>query len=128
MKEISFYVTPEQAKDESYLEDLIAKKLQLDASVSFQFKWHKRSIDARNKNIRVLCTFHVFLENERPPKNYEPKFDAFKAKKEAFRERNSQKMKMTSICIISPCVFSIEMKVDFDDSFSEPSAKSGFKL
>ena len=82
MKEISFYVTPEQAKDESYLEDLIAKKLQLDASVSFQFKWHKRSIDARNKNIRVLCTFHVFLENERPPKNYEPKFDAFKAKKE----------------------------------------------
>ena len=82
MKEISFYVTPEQAKDESYLEDLIAKKLQLDTSVSFQFKWHKRSIDARNKNIRVLCTFHVFLENERPPKNYEPKFDAFKAKKE----------------------------------------------
>ena len=82
MKEISFYVTPEQAKDESYLEDLITKKLQLDTSVSFQFKWHKRSIDARNKNIRVLCTFHVFLENERPPKNYEPKFDAFKAKKE----------------------------------------------
>ena len=82
MKEISFYVTPEQAKNESYLEDLIAKKLQLDASVSFQFKWHKRSIDARNKNIRVLCTFHVFLENERPPKNYEPTFQALKAKKE----------------------------------------------
>ena len=82
MKEISFYVTPEQAKDESYLEDLIAKKLQLDASVSFQFKWHKRSIDARNKNIRILCTFHVFLENERPPKNYEPTFEALKAKKE----------------------------------------------
>ena len=82
MKEISFYVTPEQAKNESYLKDLIAKKLQLDASVSFQFKWHKRSIDARNKNIRVLCAFHVFLENERPQKNYEPKFDALKAKKE----------------------------------------------
>ena len=82
MKEISFYVTPGQAKDESYLEDLIAKKLQLDTSVSFQFKWHKRSIDARNKNIRVLCTFHVFLENERPPKNYEPTFQALKAKKE----------------------------------------------
>jgi len=82
MKEISFYVTPEQAKDESYLEDLISKKLQLDTSVSFQFKWHKRSIDARNKNIRVLCTFHVFLENERPPKNYEPTFEALKAKKE----------------------------------------------
>ena len=82
MKEISFHVTPEKAKDESYLEKLIAKKLRLDASVSFQFKWHKRSIDARNKNIRVLCTFHVFFENERPAKNYEPKFEPLNSEKE----------------------------------------------
>ena len=82
MKEISFHVTPEKAKDESYLEKLIAKKLRLDTSVSFQFKWHKRSIDARNKNIRVLCTFHVFFENERPTKNYEPKFEPLNSEKE----------------------------------------------
>ena len=82
MKEISFHVTPEKAKDESYLEKLIAKKLRLDASVSFQFKWHKRSIDARNKNIRILCTFHVFFENETPTKNYEPKFEPLNSEKE----------------------------------------------
>ena len=76
MKEISFYVTPEQAKDDSYLKEVILKKIKLKASIPFQYKWHKRSIDARNKNIRVLCTFHVFLDNERPPKNYEPKFKA----------------------------------------------------
>lgn len=82
MKEISFYVTPEQAKDDSYLKEVIFKKLKLKASIPFQYKWHKRSFDARNKNIRVLCTFHVFLDNERPPKNYEPKFKPLDLQKE----------------------------------------------
>lgn len=82
MKEISFYVSPEQAKDISYLEEVIVEKLKLNASNSFQYKWHKRSIDARKKDIKVLCTFHVFFENETPPKNYEPKFEPLNPQKE----------------------------------------------
>ena len=66
MKEISFYVSPEQAKDESYLKQVIIDKLKLNKSNSFQYKWHKRSIDARKKNIRILCTFHVYFENDSP--------------------------------------------------------------
>ena len=81
MKEISFYVSPEQAKDESYLEQIIVHKLRLNNSNSLQYKWHKRSIDARKKNIRILCTFHVYFENDAPPKNYEPKFKPLDTKK-----------------------------------------------
>ena len=82
MKEISFYVSPEQAKDESYLEQIIVHKLRLNNSNSLQYKWHKRSIDARKKNIRILCTFHIYFENDAPPKNYEPKFKPLDTKKE----------------------------------------------
>ena len=67
MKEISFYVTPEQAKDESYLRQVIVNKLKLKHSNAFQYKWHKRSIDARKKNIRILCTFNVYFENDDAP-------------------------------------------------------------
>lgn len=82
MKEISFYVSPEQAKDESYLKQVIIDKLKLKHSNAFQYKWHKRSIDARKKNIRILCTFHVYFENDSPPLHYEPKFKPLDTKKE----------------------------------------------
>ena len=82
MKEISFYVTPEQAKDESYLRQVIVNKLKLKHSNTFQYKWHKRSIDARKKNIRILCTFNVYFENDSPPLHYEPKFRPLDTKKE----------------------------------------------
>tara|TARA_B100000524_G_scaffold348482_1_gene253362 strand:- start:13862 stop:15409 length:1548 start_codon:yes stop_codon:yes gene_type:complete len=82
MKEISFYVSPEQAKDESYLKQVIIDKLKLKHSNAFQYKWHKRSIDARKKNIRILCTFHVYFENDSPPLPYEPKFRPLDTEKE----------------------------------------------
>ena len=82
MKEISFYVSPEQAKDESYIKQVIIDKLKLKHSNAFQYKWHKRSIDARKKNIRILCTFNVYFENDSPPLHYEPKFKPLDTKKE----------------------------------------------
>ena len=82
MKEISFYVSPKQAKDESYLKQVIIDKLKLKHSNAFQYKWHKRSIDARKKNIRILCTFNVYFENDSPPLHYEPKFKPLDTKKE----------------------------------------------
>ena len=82
MKEISFYVSPKQAKDESYLKQVIIDKLKLKHSNAFQYKWHKRSIDARKKNIRILCTFNVYFEKDPPPLHYEPKFKPLDTKKE----------------------------------------------
>jgi len=72
MEEISFYCTPEQAHDDEYLKSTIAKKRK--KSGAFEFKWHKRSIDARKKNIKVRCSFHVYKSSEPIPENYKPKF------------------------------------------------------
>ena len=74
MIEVSFYCTPEQAKDKSYIEQAVFSKLKRKDLPVLQFKWFKRSIDARKNNIRFLCTFHVFKENEVIPKNYQPEF------------------------------------------------------
>ena len=72
MEEISFYCTPEQAHDDEYLKSTIAKKRK--KSGAFEFKWHKRSIDARKKNIKVRCSFHVYKSSEPIPETYKPKF------------------------------------------------------
>ena len=74
MIEVSLYCTPEQAKDKSYIEQAVFSKLKRKDLPVLQFKWFKRSIDARKNNIRFLCTFHVFKENEVIPKNYQPEF------------------------------------------------------
>lgn len=63
---VQFQVTPEQAKDESFLRFKIQKEIK---SNDFTFKWKKRSIDARNKNIKIKCTFSVFLKGELEEKN-----------------------------------------------------------
>ena len=72
MEEISFYCTPEQAHDQEYLKSVIAK--QRKKNDAFKFKWHKRSIDARKKNIKVRCSFHVYKSSESIPENYKPTF------------------------------------------------------
>jgi uncharacterized protein len=60
MKEIvQFQVTPEQAVDEQFLRARIEKELQLKSGTPFLFKWNKRSIDARKKDIKINCSFEV---------------------------------------------------------------------
>jgi uncharacterized FAD-dependent dehydrogenase len=72
MQEISFYCSPEQAVDEAYLKNTIAQKLKITSK--FNYKWHKRSVDARKKTIKVRCSFHVYIGEEKSPKGYEPLF------------------------------------------------------
>ncbi len=55
---IQFQVTPEQAKDDSFLRKRIAQELHLEEG-SFQFRWRKRSIDARKKAIKINGYFEV---------------------------------------------------------------------
>ena len=49
---IQFQVTPEQAKDSGFLKVKIQKELKLKSD-NFAFKWKRRSIDARNRNIKI---------------------------------------------------------------------------
>ena len=64
---IQFQSTPEQAKDQKYLKDRIQKELKLTGD-NFEFKWSRRSIDARKRDIKVNCSFDVFIEGESIPK------------------------------------------------------------
>lgn len=81
MKELSFYCSPEQAQDTEYIEYSITEMLSEEEKNNFKFKWHKRSIDARKKKIRFLCTFHIYGAHEPIPKNYSPEFPALDEQK-----------------------------------------------
>ena len=66
MEQIQFQVTPEQAKDETYLRERIAKELGV-YSDTFKFRWKRRSIDARKRQIKINCSFDVFEMDEEIP-------------------------------------------------------------
>ena len=71
--ELSFQVSPEEAKDELFLKKKIRTELSL-SNDEFIFIWRKRSIDARKPAIRINCSFDVYL-NESPVDDivFEPK-------------------------------------------------------
>lgn len=60
---VQFQVTPEQAKDAAFLEKRIRKELGL-SDQSITYYWSKRSIDARKRQIKINCSFGVYLEGE----------------------------------------------------------------
>ena len=63
---IQFQVSPEQAKNETFLKSRIKDVLQLEKD-DFQYVWRKRSIDARKSDIKINCSFEVYLEGEEIP-------------------------------------------------------------
>ncbi len=56
-------MTPEQAKDDTYIQKRIAKELRVDEQ-EFKFRWRKRSIDARKKAIKINSFFEVIGKND----------------------------------------------------------------
>lgn len=66
METTQFQVTPEQAKDENFLRERIAKELGT-YSDTFRYRWKRRSIDARKRQIKINCTFEVFFDGEEIP-------------------------------------------------------------
>lgn len=62
-QKIQFQTTPEQAKDLVYLRKRIQKELKLQSN-DFEFKWNRRSIDARKRDVKINCSFEVFLKGE----------------------------------------------------------------
>ena len=63
---LNFQVTPEQAQDEQFLRQLIARELDCPAD-EVDFSWRKRSIDARKRQIKINASFEVYLKGEQKP-------------------------------------------------------------
>ncbi|MDG1331218.1 MAG: FAD-binding protein [Crocinitomicaceae bacterium] len=66
MDSINFQVTPEEAKDEVFLRSRISKELRIPSD-SFKYRWKRRSIDARKRQIKINCSFEVFQNDEEIP-------------------------------------------------------------
>lgn len=70
--QVQFQISPEEAQNEQFLRTKIRTELNLEAD-DFQYKWRKRSIDARKRIIKVNASFDVFIDEEIPiPKYYNP--------------------------------------------------------
>ncbi|MEY5001437.1 MAG: hypothetical protein RLZZ211_1473 [Bacteroidota bacterium] len=65
---IDFTCSPEEAKDDKFLEQRIRKELKLSKQQSLTFRWRKRSIDARQKQIKINASFEVVLDASLPPR------------------------------------------------------------
>ena len=66
-QQVQFQTSPEQAEDQIYLRNRIATLLSLPTE-GFNFKWLKKSVDARKRNILINATFEVFDLEERVEK------------------------------------------------------------
>ena len=61
---VQFQIPLEEAKDDEFLRSKIAQELNLNP-LEFTFKWHKRSIDARKRQIKINASFEVFSNSEK---------------------------------------------------------------
>lgn len=72
--ELQFQISPEQAVDEQAMRQMIAN-LTLKKLEEFDWKWLKRSIDARKSSIKINATVAVYPKGELPEfkPNFHPK-------------------------------------------------------
>ena len=64
---VQFQILPEQVEDLSLIKARIQQELGLKNG-DFTFEWKKRSIDARKRQIKLNCSFDVYLNDETPIK------------------------------------------------------------
>jgi len=74
MESAQFFLTPEQVSDTEFITFQLSEILNRPKE-SFQFRWKKRSVDARKRDIKINATFEVIDANEAWPEEvfYEPK-------------------------------------------------------
>lgn len=65
MQTISFQCSPEQAQDSQFIEYKIHDETNVPQSKKLFYRWKKKSIDARGRNIKIICTFD-YSESELP--------------------------------------------------------------
>ncbi len=68
MNELNFSCTPEEAKDAAYLENRIRQELGISKTQKLSYRWRKRSIDARNRHIKVNASFETWVDEEVSPR------------------------------------------------------------
>ncbi len=61
---IQIQITPEQAKNELDIRNEVASFLNINDINSFNFKWKKRSLDARKKQLKINASLEIFMNNE----------------------------------------------------------------
>lgn len=66
--QLNFICSPEEAKDLVFLELRIRKELRIKPAQKIDFRWRKRSIDARQKQIKVNASFDVAIDALLPPR------------------------------------------------------------
>ncbi|HLP56103.1 MAG TPA: FAD-dependent oxidoreductase [Fluviicola sp.] len=73
-KQLQLQVSPELAADSGKMQLLIARELKLSPD-SFEFAWHKRSIDARKRDIKINATVLIYPKGKVPerPVAFHPK-------------------------------------------------------
>lgn len=64
---IQIQITPEQAKDNFEIKKEIASYLGIRDHDQIQFKWKKRSLDARKKQLKINASLEVYLDGEKLP-------------------------------------------------------------
>jgi hypothetical protein len=64
IKEIQLQVLPEQAENTEVLKELISKKLNIELSEINHIEIVKRSIDARQRIIKINLRLNVFIQQE----------------------------------------------------------------
>ena len=71
---VQFQVTPEQAQDDAYLKRRVQIELRIADDTSFSFRWKKRSIDARKRQVKMNCMLEVAIDEALPtiPKVFSP--------------------------------------------------------
>jgi uncharacterized FAD-dependent dehydrogenase len=74
MQEVSFKCNPQEAMDNLALRSLILKELYLSKETKIHFRWKKRSIDARKKEIKINCVFEVLINKDLPEKTIDFEF------------------------------------------------------
>ncbi len=66
-KELNLVVSPAQANDMSLLKKIVSENLKIDIARIHQLVIIRRSIDARNFNIRFNLSLNVFIDEPMPP-------------------------------------------------------------
>jgi uncharacterized FAD-dependent dehydrogenase len=61
---IQIQITPEQAKNDQEICQEIARFLHIKDTSLIRFKWKKRSLDARKRQLKINATLEVFLNDE----------------------------------------------------------------
>ena len=65
---VNLVCSPEEAQNEAFLREQIRTQLGLSKQIHFEFRWRKRSIDARQKQIKINASFDVAIEKSLGPR------------------------------------------------------------